>query len=132
MHLILELVPNHSSDQHEWFMESRLSKDSPFSDYYIWADGDNGEPPNNWISMYGGSAWTYMSARNQWYLHTFSENEPDLNYRNPMVEKEMTVSMNTVSISVRPTLISVKILCYKIPWWKRLSCRLPISYSASK
>ncbi|XP_071963257.1 alpha-glucosidase-like [Antedon mediterranea] len=90
MYLILEIPPNQSSDEHEWFTDSMSSRTSQFSDYYIWTNGVNGGPPNNWISVYGGPAWTYVPVRNQWYYHTFSEYEPDLNYRNPEVEREMT------------------------------------------
>lgn len=90
MHLLLDLVPNHTSDQHPWFQESRSSKNNPKRDWYIWADGkENGEPPNNWISVFSGSAWTYDNNTGQYYLHQFSEFQPDLNYYNPEVISAM-------------------------------------------
>lgn len=90
IHLLLDLVPNHTSDQHPWFQESRSSKNNPKRDWYIWADGkENGEPPNNWISVFSGSAWTYDNSTGQYYLHQFSEFQPDLNYYNPEVISAM-------------------------------------------
>lgn len=85
MKIILDLVPNHTSDQHEWFLESRKSKDNPYSDYYYWAD----EPLNNWRSAFGGSAWQYDDVRGQYYLHSYAKEQPDLNWDNPKVVKEM-------------------------------------------
>lgn len=90
MHLILDLVPNHTSDQHPWFVESRSSVDNPRRDWYIWANGSSdGGPPNNWLSLFGGSAWTFDSATNQYYLHQFSVFQPDLNYHNHDVRQAM-------------------------------------------
>jgi len=90
IHLLLDFVPNHTSDQHPWFQESRSSKNNPKRDWYIWADGkENGEPPNNWISVFSGSAWTYDNSTGQYYLHQFSEFQPDLNYYNPEVISAM-------------------------------------------
>ena len=86
IHLLMDLVPNHTSDEHPWFLESASSITNAKRDWYIWADGKkNGEPPNNWISVFGGSAWTYSNNTGQYYLHQFSEFQPDLNYRNPEV-----------------------------------------------
>ncbi len=86
MKLLLDLVPNHTSDQHEWFVESRSSRDNPKRDWYIWADpGPDGGPPNNWLSFFGGSAWTYDEQTKQYYLHQFVTEQPELNYRNPQV-----------------------------------------------
>ena len=86
IHLLMDLVPNHTSDEHPWFLESASSMTNAKRDWYIWADGkENGEPPNNWISVFGGSAWTYCNNTGQYYLHQFSEFQPDLNYRNPEV-----------------------------------------------
>ena len=87
--LVMDLVINHTSDQHEWFVQSR-DKESPFRDYYIWRPGKkNGGPPNNWISLFGGSAWTYDERSGEYYLHLFAAGQPDLNYRNPEVLGEV-------------------------------------------
>jgi alpha-glucosidase len=84
MKLILDLVPNHSSDEHPWFVESRSSRDNPKRDWYIWADpGPDGGPPNNWLSFFGGPAWTFDERTGQYYLHQFLNKQPELNYRNP-------------------------------------------------
>jgi alpha-glucosidase len=86
--LILDLVPNHTSDQHPWFVEARRSRDNPKRDWYIWRDGrSDGEPPNNWLSEFGGSAWTYDEATGQYYYHAFLAQQPDLNWRNPAVRE---------------------------------------------
>jgi len=86
MKLILDLVPNHTSDEHAWFLESRSSRDSPKRNWYIWRDpAPNGGPPNNWLSHFGGSAWTFDEKTGQYYLHQFVKQQPDLNYRNPEV-----------------------------------------------
>ncbi len=88
--LILDLVPNHSSDQHPWFLESKKSKDNPKRDWYIWEDpGPNGGPPNNWLSVFGGSGWEFDEATGQYYYHAFLKEQPDLNWRNPEVQKAM-------------------------------------------
>ncbi|MDA9409688.1 alpha-amylase family glycosyl hydrolase [Bradyrhizobium sp. CCBAU 45384] len=84
--LILDLVPNHTADDHEWFVESRSSPSSAKADWYIWADAaENGGPPNNWLSRFGGSAWEWCEARRQYYYHSFLVEQPDLNWRNPQV-----------------------------------------------
>jgi alpha-glucosidase len=86
--LILDLVPNHTSDQHPWFVESRSSRDNPKRDWYIWRDPKpDGEAPNNWLSEFGGSAWTYDEATGQYYYHAFLAQQPDLNWRNPQVRE---------------------------------------------
>jgi alpha-glucosidase len=86
--VILDLVPNHSSDAHPWFVESRSSRDNPKRDWYIWRDGAaNGGPPNNWVSEFGGSAWEYDEATGQYYYHAFLKQQPDLNWRNPAVRE---------------------------------------------
>lgn len=90
--LIMDLVANHTSDEHEWFVQSRSSKDNPYRDYYIWRKGrgKNGKkPPNNWTSRFGGSAWQYDEKTGEWYLHLFSRKQPDLNWENPAVRKEI-------------------------------------------
>ncbi|UZK65135.1 alpha-amylase family glycosyl hydrolase [Sphingomonas sp. M1-B02] len=88
--LLLDLVPNHSSDQHPWFLESRASRDNPKRDWYIWRDpAPNGGPPNNWISDFGGSAWEYDEASGQYYYHAFLKEQPDLNWRNPELRAAM-------------------------------------------
>ena len=84
--VILDLVPNHTSDRHPWFKDSRASRASPKRDWYIWRDpAANGGPPNNWLSVFGGSAWEYDGASGQYYYHAFLAAQPDLNWRNPAV-----------------------------------------------
>jgi alpha-glucosidase len=86
LRVILDLVPKHSSDQHHWFRESRASRQGPKRDWYIWRDpAENGGPPNNWLSQFGGSAWQYDRASGQYYYHAFHAAQPDLNWRNPAV-----------------------------------------------
>lgn len=87
--LVMDLVVNHSSDEHKWFIESRSSKDNPKRDYYIWRDGKNGKTPNNWTSCFGGSAWEYDETTDQYYLHLFSKKQPDLNWENETLRKEV-------------------------------------------
>jgi oligo-1,6-glucosidase/alpha-glucosidase len=88
--LMLDFVPNHSSDRHPWFVESRMSRRNPKRDWYIWRDAaHDGGPPNNWISDFGGSAWQWDDATGQYYLHAFLKEQPDLNWRNPEVRKAM-------------------------------------------
>ena len=88
--LILDLVPNHTSDRHPWFVESRSSRSNPKRDWYIWRDGDaRGGPPTNWLSEFGGSAWQYDDASGQYYYHAFLAQQPDLNWRNPDVRRAM-------------------------------------------
>jgi len=89
MKLMMDLVVNHSSDEHAWFIESRKSKDNPYRDYYIWRDGKDGKEPNNWSSFFSGSAWQYDEATDQYYLHLFSKKQPDLNWENETVRKEV-------------------------------------------
>ena len=81
--VLLDWVPNHTSDQHPWFVESRASRDSPKRDWYRWHDGTPEHPPNNWPAAFGGGpAWTWDEATEQWYLHTFLPQQPDLNWDN--------------------------------------------------
>jgi oligo-1,6-glucosidase len=92
--LIMDLVVNHSSDEHPWFVESRTSRENPYRDYYIWRDGTDGKEPNNWSSFFTPSAWKYDERTDQWYLHLFSEKQPDLNWQNPAVRAEVYAMMN--------------------------------------
>ena len=88
--VIVDFVPNHTSDQHPWFVASRSSRDDPGRDWYVWRDaGPVGGPPNNWISMFGGSAWQWDTRTGQYYLHSFLKRQPDLNWRNPQVRAGM-------------------------------------------
>ena len=87
--LVMDLVVNHSSDEHVWFQESRKSKDNPYRDYYIWRDGKAGGTPNNWASFFAPSAWKLDETTGQYYLHLFSEKQPDLNWENPAVRQEV-------------------------------------------
>ncbi len=89
MRLIMDLVVNHSSDEHEWFKKSRESKDNPYRDYYIWKPGKNGGPPNNWQSFFGGSAWKHDEKTDEYFLHLFTKKQPDLNWENPKVRQEV-------------------------------------------
>lgn len=90
MKLILDFVPNHTSDQHSWFLESRSSKLSPKRDWYVWLDpAPGGGPPNNWLSVFGGSAWSYDDKTDQYYLHQFCPEQPDLNLRNSEVQQAL-------------------------------------------
>ena len=94
--IIMDFIPNHTSKKHPWFEESKKSKTGPKRDWYIWRNGtgDNGtEPPNNWLSVSGGSAWTYDSTSKQFYLHQFKEEQPDLNLRNQEVKDELKKAM---------------------------------------
>ncbi len=94
MKLILDLVINHTSDEHPWFIESRSSKDSPKRDWYIWRDGKDGKEPNNWESIFTGSAWEYDEKTDQYYLHIFSRKQPDLNWENKAVRSELYQMIN--------------------------------------
>jgi oligo-1,6-glucosidase len=87
--LVMDLVANHTSDEHPWFIESRKSKDNPYRDYYIWRPGKDGAEPNNWLSYFGGSAWQYDETTGEYYLHLFSKRQPDLNWENPKVRDEI-------------------------------------------
>lgn len=89
MKLIMDLVVNHTSDEHPWFIESRSSKDNKYRDYYIWRPGKNGREPNNWESTFGGSAWEYDEKTGEYYLHLFSKKQPDLNWENPAVRNDI-------------------------------------------
>ena len=86
--LVMDLVVNHTSDQHEWFQRSRREEDE-YRDYYWWVEGDMDEPPNNWESFFGGPAWSYDHERGAWYLHLFDETQPDLNWRSPDVREDV-------------------------------------------
>jgi alpha-glucosidase len=87
--VIIDYVLNHTSDQHPWFLESSSSKDNPKRDWYVWRDGRHGGPPNNWVSVFSGPAWTYHEDTGQWYRHTYLSEQPDLNWRNPEVVEAM-------------------------------------------
>jgi alpha-glucosidase len=90
MRVVIDVVLNHTSDRHPWFDASRSSRSSPMRDWYVWRDGArDGEPPNNWESVFGGPAWTFDERAGQWYYHCFYRQQPDLNWRNPAVEARM-------------------------------------------
>ncbi|MFV1999088.1 MAG: alpha-amylase family glycosyl hydrolase [Acidimicrobiia bacterium] len=90
LHMIIDWVPNHSSDQHEWFRESRSNRHNSKRAWYVWKDpAPNGGPPNNWLSVFGGGAWELDDTTNQYYLHSFLKEQPDLNWRNPALESAM-------------------------------------------
>ncbi|MBC6974228.1 alpha-glucosidase [Bacillus sp. Xin] len=89
MKLMMDLVVNHTSDEHNWFIESRKSKDNPYRDYYIWRPGKDGKEPNNWGAAFSGSVWQYDETTGEYYLHLFSKKQPDLNWDNERVRKEV-------------------------------------------
>ena len=92
--LVMDLVVNHTSDEHPWFVESRKSKENPYRDYYIWREPKDGKEPNNWGSCFSGSAWQYDEKTEMYYLHLFSKKQPDLNWDNPKVREEVFEMMN--------------------------------------
>jgi oligo-1,6-glucosidase len=92
--LVMDLVVNHTSDEHPWFIESRKSKDNPYRDFYIWRPGKNGSEPNNWRSFFGGSAWQYDEGTGDYYLHLFTKKQPDLNWENLRVREEIYKMMD--------------------------------------
>jgi oligo-1,6-glucosidase len=92
--LIMDLVVNHTSDEHPWFVESRSSRDNPKRDWYIWRPGNNGAEPNNWAATFGGSAWEYDATTDEYYLHLFSKKQPDLNWDNPAVRQAVYSMMH--------------------------------------
>lgn len=92
--IVMDLVVNHTSDEHPWFVESRKSKDNPYRDYYIWRPAKDGKEPNNWGSCFSGSAWKYDPETEMYFLHLFSKKQPDLNWDNPKVRDEVYDMMN--------------------------------------
>ena len=95
MRIVMDLVYNHTSDQHPWFLESKKSRTNAKSDWYIWHDAkEDGSAPTNWRGIFGGSAWTYCEERGQYYLHTFAEAQPDLNWENPEVREALFAAAN--------------------------------------
>jgi oligo-1,6-glucosidase len=92
--LLMDLVVNHTSDEHPWFVQARKSKDNPYRDYYIWRSGKGDREPNNWVSFFSGSAWQYDEATGEYYLHLFSKKQPDLNWENPKVRAEVYEMMH--------------------------------------
>jgi alpha-glucosidase len=92
--VILDFVPNHTSDEHPWFVESRSSLTNPKRDWYVWRDpATDGSAPNNWLSVFGGSAWELSPQTGQYYLHSFLAKQPDLNWDNPEVREAMEAAM---------------------------------------
>ena len=95
MRLIMDLVVNHTSDEHEWFVNAKSSVDNPYHDYYLWREGKGKDvPPNNWKCMFRGSAWNYYENLDQWALHVFSKKQMDLNWDNPDVRRDVYDMMN--------------------------------------
>ena len=92
--LLMDLVVNHTSDEHPWFRESRKSKDNPYRDYYIWRPARNGGEPNNWVSFFSGSVWQYDEPTGEYYLHLFTKKQPDLNWENPKVREKVFKMMD--------------------------------------
>lgn len=92
--IVMDLVANHTSDEHPWFLESRSSRDSRYRDYYIWRDGNPDTPPNDLKSCFGGSAWEWDDEAGSWYLHLFSRKQPDLNWENPQMRRDMYDMIN--------------------------------------
>lgn len=94
MRLIMDLVINHSSDEHEWFQSALKDENSPYKDYYIWRDGDENTPPNNWDSIFSGSAWNYYPEKKQWALHLFSKKQMDFNWENENLRRDLYDMIN--------------------------------------
>lgn len=94
MRIMLDMVLNHTSDEHPWFLEARQSRDNPKHDWYIWRDGVPGTPPTDMISTFGGSAWQWVPECEQYYLHQFSVKQPDLNWKNPEVRHALYDMIN--------------------------------------
>lgn len=92
--IIMDLVVNHTSDEHKWFIEAKSSKDNKYRDYYIWRSGDKNTPPNDLKSCFGGSAWEYDVTTDEFYLHFFSKKQPDLNWKNPQMRQDIWDMMN--------------------------------------
>lgn len=92
--IILDIVVNHTSTEHTWFKEASSAKENPYRNFYIWKDGENGEPPNNWSSKFGGNAWKYDEKTGQYYLHLFDVTQADLNWENPQLREEIYQMMN--------------------------------------
>jgi len=92
--LLMDLVVNHTSDEHPWFQESRKSRDNPYRDFYIWRPGKDGHEPNNWHSHFSGSAWQFDEQTDEYYLHLFTKKQPDLNWENPKVREEIYKMMD--------------------------------------
>jgi len=92
--LMVDLVLNHTSDEHEWFVQSRSSVDNPYRDYYFWEKGKEGQPPTNWPSFFAGNVWEHDLTTDEYYLHIFSKKQPDLNWENPQVREEMAKIVN--------------------------------------
>ena len=93
MRLMMDLVVHHTSDEHAWFRQARQSRDNPFHAFYIWADPVDGGPPTNWASIFGGSAWEWNAATGEYFLHSFSRHQPDLNWEHPAVRREVHAVM---------------------------------------
>lgn len=112
------MVPNHSSDQHEWFKKS-VKNEGKYADYYIWRKGrnNNADPPNNWVNVFGGTAWTYDPNRQLWYFHQFDYRQPDLNYANDAVKDEMEVSILKSLSSHKSTLLTKTLFQEVIKFW---------------
>src|SRR5699024_5866584 len=92
--IIMDLVVNHTSDEHRWFQESLKGPDNPYHDFYVWRKGQNGGPPNGLISNFGGSAWTYVPELGEYYLHLHSKKQPDLNWENEKMREAIWDMMN--------------------------------------
>lgn len=92
--IIMDLVLNHTSDEHPWFIEAKKSKDNPYHDYYVWRDGVEGTPPNDMGGIFGGSMWEWVPELGQYYFHQFSVRQPDLNWDNPKVRQELYDMIN--------------------------------------
>lgn len=117
--VLMDFVPNHTSSEHSWFKQSASSKDSPKRDWYIWAKSDNKKPPNNWLSQFGGSAWKLDKKTKEYYLHTFDVSQPDLNWRNPKVVKEMLDTLRFwLKRGVDGFRVDVAYILYKDPFFR--------------
>lgn len=118
--VLIDFVPNHTSSEHPWFKESRASKVNSKRDWYIWLPAENnGKPPNNWLSQFGGPAWELDPATGEYYLHTFDVSQPDLNWRNPQVVEEMLDTMRYwLNKGVDGFRVDVAYLLFKDPFFR--------------
>ena len=130
--ILVDLVVNHTSDEHPWFVSARSSRDDPKHDYYIWREGREGKEPNNWASFFTPSAWEYNPQTDEYYLHLFSKKQPDLNWHNEAVRKEvyeMTVSYTHLDVYKRQEADSTawshhsQIKPPQKPGWRRMHSR---------
>jgi hypothetical protein len=127
--VLIDLVISHTSKDHPWFIESRASRDNPKADWYVWVDPQpDGSPPNNWLSLFGGSAWQFDTRRQQYFMHNFLASQPDLNFHNPQVQ-DAVLDAAKASASIPSTSTCTTVSCAPTrrsrPGSTRWACRAP-------